>query len=127
MFLFVLGTRSTRISKPWVPPPGGAFHLLMVVLHGKRRMQGELERVYMNRVGEVQKGFPGAPCLDSILKKVEKLVWRQEGLRYSRSRPRHQGACSFRGCRCRMLWEGGKSSHGRPRALHTMLRQRDLS
>lgn len=46
---------------------------------------------------------------------MEKLVWRQEGLRYFGSWPRRQGACSFRDCMCRMLWGGGKSRHGRPR------------
>lgn len=60
------------------------------------------ERIYVE-VGLDQEGFPGAPCLDCILKEMEKLVWRQEGHRYSESRPRHQGACSFGDCRCTML------------------------
>lgn len=47
----------------------------------------------MYRVGAGPQGFPEAPCLSCVLKEMEELVWRQEGLRYSRPRPRHEGTC----------------------------------
>lgn len=41
----------------------------------------------MYRVRAGLNGLPEVPCLSSILKEMEELVWRQKGLRYSSQGP----------------------------------------
>lgn len=56
----------------------------------------------MYRVRAGLNGFPEVPCLRSILKEMEELVWRQKGIRYSSQGP-DPGDMSIRGLWCRVL------------------------